>query len=109
MALFYRTAKLAINYMTFGMAHDLHGRGGFDIAAVALALGWTRTEEVMENFRKGVHTVEELEHTESVAYGGRAVVALATDPDVMTRTGRTLRTRDLALEYGFTDTDGRQP
>ncbi len=108
-ALFYRTSKIAINYLTFGMAHDLHKRGGFDIAAVALAPGWMRTEAVMENFRLGVHQRDELEGTESVEYIGRAVLALATDPDVLKKSGQTLRTRDLAPEYGFTDVDGRTP
>ncbi len=109
MALFYRTTKLAINYMTFGMAHDLHQRGGYPIAAIALAPGWTRTEEVMELFEQGVYTPQQLAETESVEYIGRAVVALATDPQVLQKTGRTLRVRDLAREYHFTDIDGRQP
>lgn len=108
-ALFYRTSKLAINYLTFGMAHDLRVRGGFDIAAVALAPGWMRTEAVMENFRSGLHQEAELEATESTEFVGRAVLALATDPDVMTKSGQTLRTRDLARAYDFTGVDGRQP
>ncbi len=107
-ALFYRTSKVTINYMTFGMAHDLR-KSGFNIAVVGLAPGWTRTEEVMANFEKGVHEPEELEQTESAEHVGRAVMALATDPGVMSKTGQTLRTRDVALEYGFTDVDGRQP
>jgi NAD(P)-dependent dehydrogenase (short-subunit alcohol dehydrogenase family) len=108
-ALFYRTAKLAINYLTFGMAHDLHRRGGYPIAVVGLAPGWMRTEAVMENFRSGLHGADELSRTESVEYIGQAVLALATDPDIMEKTGETLRVRDLARAYGFTDVDGRQP
>lgn len=109
MALFYRTTKLAINYMNFGMAHDLYQRSGYPIAVIALAPGWMRTEEVMEMFRKGVYTPDQLRETESTEYIGRAVVALATDPHVLDKSGKTLRTRDLAREYGFTDIDGRQP
>ncbi|MCC6443630.1 MAG: SDR family oxidoreductase [Armatimonadetes bacterium] len=40
---------------------------------------------------------------------GRAVAALASDPNVFIRTGQLLRAGDLAREYGFTDIDGRQP
>jgi hypothetical protein len=34
---------------------------------------------------------------------------LATDPDVMDKTGQMLHTRDLGREYGFCDIDGKQP
>ncbi|HSL46088.1 MAG TPA: SDR family NAD(P)-dependent oxidoreductase [Anaerolineales bacterium] len=102
-ALYYRTAKLAINYLTFGMAHDILQRGGYPIAVIGLAMGWMRTEPVMENFRQGLHPPEDLKQTDSVEYGGRAVLALATDPHVLEKTGRVFRVRDLAEEYGFED------
>jgi NAD(P)-dependent dehydrogenase (short-subunit alcohol dehydrogenase family) len=105
MALYYRTAKLAINYLTFGMAHDLYQRGGFPIAVVGLAMGWMRTEAVMENFRQGLNPLEQLQDTDSVEYGGRAVAALATDPRILQKTGKVFRVRDLAQEYGFEDVD----
>ena len=103
-ALYYRTAKLAINYLTFGMAHDIRARAGYPIAVIGLAMGWMRTEAVLKNFREGLHPVEALNHTDSVELGGRALLALATDPDVLQKTGQILRVRDLAQEYGFTDT-----
>ncbi len=102
-ALYYRTAKLAINYLTFGMAHDIYRRGGFPIAVIGLAMGWMRTEAVMENFRQGLHPAEELSQTDSVELGGRAVLTLATDPNILQKTGKTLRVRDLAREYGLED------
>jgi len=102
-ALYYRTAKLAINYLTFGMAHDILQRGGYPIPVIGLAMGWMRTEAVMENFRHGLRRTEELAQTDSVEIGGRAVLALATDPDVLQKTGKILRVRDLANEYGFED------
>lgn len=46
--------------------------------------------------------------TESPRYIGRAVVALASDPAAIERTGRVLRVGDLAREYGFACVDGRQ-
>lgn len=100
--LIYDVAKSAINRMAFGMARELKPHG---IVAVALAPGFMRTERVM-----AAHTEHpfDLNQTESPEYGGRAVVALAADPDIMHKTGQTLRVGDLAREYKFTDTDGRQ-
>lgn len=102
-ALYYRTAKLAINYLTFGMAHDIYQRGGYPIPVIGLALGWMRTEAVMENFRQGLHPAGDLAQTDSIEFGGRAVLALATDPDVLQKTGKIFRVRDMAQEYGFDD------
>lgn len=102
-ALYYRTAKLAINYLTFGMAHDIYQRGGYLIPVIGLALGWMRTEAVMENFRQGLHPAQELAQTDSIEFGGRAVLALATDPNVLKKTGKIFRVRDLAQEYEFED------
>lgn len=50
-----------------------------------------------------------LEHTESPEYLGRAIAALAADPDVLSRSGQVLTAGELAREYGFTDVDGSQP
>lgn len=110
-ALFYLAAKHTVNYLTFGMAHDLHQRSRYDITVVALAPGWMRTEAVMSNTFPHTlpATASMLKQTESVEYVGRAIVALATDPHVITKSGQTLRVRDLAREYGFTDVDCRQP
>ncbi len=107
-ALFYRTAKVTLNYLTFGMAHDLQ-RVGRSVAVLGVAPGWIRTEAIMEDVRSGKLAQHELEQTESTEYIGRAVLALATDSNVMAKSGQTLRTRDLAREYDFTDVDGRQP
>jgi NAD(P)-dependent dehydrogenase (short-subunit alcohol dehydrogenase family) len=104
-SLYYRTAKLAINYLTFGMAHDIYKRGGFPIPVIGLAMGWMRTEALMENFHQGLRRPEELAQTDSVEFGGRAVLALATDPNLLQKTGKILRTRDLAQEYGFGDVE----
>lgn len=107
-ALFYRTAKITLNYLTFGMAHDLK-QAGRGVAVLGVAPGWMRTEALLEDIRQGKIAQADLEQTESTEYIGRAVLALATDPDVIAKSGQILRTRDLAHEYGFTDVDGRQP
>ena len=97
----YDTAKAAVDRMAFGMAEELRQYG---IAALALYPGLTRTERV-ERFA----SPDELVNSESPRYAGRAIVALATDADVMERSGGAYKTGELAREYGFTDIDGRQP
>jgi hypothetical protein len=51
----------------------------------------------------------DLSNSESAEFTGRAVVALATDPDVLRHTGRVHVVADLAREYGLTDLDGTTP
>lgn len=97
---FYDVAKAAVNRLAFAMSHDLLP---FNIACVALTPGFMRTER---SLAAGIIT--DVSVTESTEYIGRAVVALATDPNVMAKTGMTLAVGDLAREYGFTDIDGRQ-
>lgn len=105
--LFYDLAKASMTRLAFGMAQELKPRG---VASVAVSPGWMRTEFVLAG-----HGTDEahwrdcpaLARTESTHYVGRAVAALAADPRIMDKTGRALRVGDLALEYGFTDIDGR--
>lgn len=44
---------------------------------------------------------------ESPHYIGRAICSLANDPDIHRKTGQILRVGDLAVQYGFTNLDGR--
>ena len=97
----YDIAKEAVDRMAFGMALELRQHG---IAALAIYPGLTRTERVMR-----YASAEELGTSESPRYAGRAIVALATDTEVMQRSGGAYKTGELALEYGFKDTDGTQP
>lgn len=101
--LYYDLAKAAVNRMTFGMARELRPH---NIAAVALAPGFVGTERVLAAFAGMGRKPDNLESPE---YAGRAVVALAGDKDIMAKAGRILTVGDLAIEYGFTDVDGRQP
>jgi NAD(P)-dependent dehydrogenase (short-subunit alcohol dehydrogenase family) len=99
----YDVSKAAIVRMIFGMAHELRPHG---VAAIALAPGFMRTERIMA--AHAAHPFD-LSWTESPEYLGRAVRALAEDERVMEKSGQVLTVGDLAREYGFTDTDGRQP
>lgn len=87
-ALYYRTAKLALNYMTSGMAHDLHRRGGYSIAVIGLAMGWMRTEAVMKNFDEHLHSPEELKQTDSVEYADALSLPLPPIHTLWTRPGK---------------------
>ncbi len=100
--LFYDVAKAAVNRLAFGMARELQSH---HVAVVALAPGFVGTERVLAAFAGAGRVPENLESPE---YIGRAVVALAADGNVMAKSGRVLTVGQLAVEYGFTDVDGRQ-
>ncbi|MFF4444407.1 SDR family oxidoreductase [Streptomyces sp. NPDC001502] len=110
---FYDMAKSAVIRLAVAQAAELRPHG---VAAVSLTPGFLRSEALLEHFgvteanwRDGAAKDPNFAHSETPAYLGRAVVALAADPDVMARTGRALATWDLYKEYGFTDADGTQP
>jgi NAD(P)-dependent dehydrogenase (short-subunit alcohol dehydrogenase family) len=105
--LFYDIAKAAMNRLAFAMAEELRPHG---VASLAVVPGWMRTEWVLASSKADESTWRdhpELARTESPRYVGRAVAALAGDPGVMARSGGIHRVGDLAVEYGFTDVDGR--
>jgi len=97
----YGVAKAATDKMTFDTSRELHESG---VAVVSLYPGLVRTEKVME-----AAAYLDLSNSESPQFIGRAVAALAADPDVMRKSGQVLVAAALALEYGFTDLDGKQP
>ncbi|WP_405443568.1 SDR family oxidoreductase [Streptomyces avidinii] len=110
---FYDMAKSAVIRLAVAQAAELRPHG---VAAVALTPGFLRSEAMLEHFgvteanwRDGAAGDPNFAHSETPAYLGRAVVALAADPDVIARTGRALATWDLHKEYGFTDADGSRP
>jgi dehydrogenase/reductase SDR family member 1 len=94
-------AKAATDRMASTMADRLREH---DVAVVALYPGLVRTEGVLK-WKEYL----DLSNSESSEFVGRAVAALATDPDVLDRTGDVLVVAELAREYGFTDVDGAQP
>jgi NAD(P)-dependent dehydrogenase (short-subunit alcohol dehydrogenase family) len=97
----YHIAKTATDRLAAEMAHDLRDEG---VATVSIYPGLVRTEGIM----KYAEYID-LSHSESPEYVGRAVVALAGDPDIHGKTGQHLWGCDLAREYNFTDIDGSQP
>jgi NAD(P)-dependent dehydrogenase (short-subunit alcohol dehydrogenase family) len=110
---FYDLAKSAVIRLAVAQAAELKPHG---VAAVAITPGFLRSEAVLEHFgvteanwHEGALMDPNFAHSETPAYLGRAVAALAADPGIMAKTGRALATWSLYEEYGFTDADGRQP
>lgn len=97
----YGVSKAATDKMTADMAVELRPYG---VTAVSLYPGLVRTEKVME-----AAPWLDLKNSESPEFIGRAVAALAADPNVIRYTGTVLLAASLAVEYGFTDIDGTTP
>jgi NAD(P)-dependent dehydrogenase (short-subunit alcohol dehydrogenase family) len=111
---FYDLAKTAVIRLAFAQGHELAPHG---CTAVALTPGWLRSEMMLEhyavteaNWREGAATNPHFAAiSESPRFVGRAVAALAADPDVHRRNGGSFSSGELAREYGFTDLDGSRP
>ena len=110
---FYDIAKWAVIRMGLALAEEI---GEYGCTAVALTPGWLRSEAMLEHFgvtedtwREGTRVDPHFAISESPAYVGRAVAALAADPDRARWNGRSLSSGGLAKVYGFTDADGSRP
>ncbi len=111
---FYDLAKTAVLRLAFVQGEELAPHG---CTAVALTPGWLRSEMMLENYgvteenwRDGAAVNPHFAAiSESPRFVGRAVVALASDPDLHRRNGGSFSSGGLAHEYGFTDLDGSQP
>jgi NAD(P)-dependent dehydrogenase (short-subunit alcohol dehydrogenase family) len=122
LSVFYDLAKTAVNRLAFAHGHELQPYGG---TAVAVTPGWLRSEMMLD-----IYGVTEADwqraldpdrggdlptappgfaQSESPRYVGRGVAAIAADPDRARWNQRSVSSAELALEYGFTDIDGRQP
>ncbi|MFO7698100.1 MAG: SDR family oxidoreductase [Anaerolineae bacterium] len=111
--LYYDLAKTSVNRMAWGLAQELEPHG---CTAVCLTPGWLRSEMMLDHFgvteanwRDAVEANPGFEESETPHFVGRAVAALAGDPDVHRWAGQSLSSLELAREYGFTDLDGSQP
>ncbi|MGW4532716.1 SDR family NAD(P)-dependent oxidoreductase [Nocardia sp. NPDC004340] len=111
----YGVGKTAVDRLTADMAHDLEGTG---TTAVSIWPGIVNTEllQMVPADAQGRRLVTlpgegtfDLDQAETPHFAGRAVTALAADPDRLARTGKAWKVADLAEAYGFTDIDGRVP
>jgi NAD(P)-dependent dehydrogenase (short-subunit alcohol dehydrogenase family) len=110
---FYDLAKTAANRMGWAHAKDLAPYGA---TSVSLTPGWMRSEMMLEHFgvrednwRDAIANVPHFAISETPRFVGRAVAALAADPDRARWNGASLSSGSLAQVYGFTDLDGSRP
>jgi NAD(P)-dependent dehydrogenase (short-subunit alcohol dehydrogenase family) len=110
---FYDLAKASIIRLAFAQSKDLEPHGA---TAVALTPGWLRSEMMLDAFKVTEATwrdaLEFQPHfviSESPRFVGRAVAALAADPDRQRHNGASLSSGSVAQMYGFTDVDGSRP
>jgi NAD(P)-dependent dehydrogenase (short-subunit alcohol dehydrogenase family) len=110
---YYDLAKTAPNRMAFALGEELRDAG---CTAVSLTPGFLRSEQMLdhfgvreENWRDAIAKDPHFAISESPAFVGRAVAALAADPAKERWSGRSLSSGQLAKEYGFDDVDGSRP
>ncbi len=110
---FYDLAKATVNRMAFALGHELQPHGA---TAVSVTPGWLRSEAMLDayqvtesNWLDATKISSHFAISESPAFVGRAVVALAQDPDVARWNGKSASSGELAKVYGFTDLDGSRP
>jgi NAD(P)-dependent dehydrogenase (short-subunit alcohol dehydrogenase family) len=111
--LFYDLVKASVIRLAMAMAWELRRR---NVTALALTPGFLRSESMLEgfgvtedNWRDGARKDPNFIASESPLFVGRAVAALAADPEVGKRSGGVFSSWGLAREYGFTDADGSRP
>jgi NAD(P)-dependent dehydrogenase (short-subunit alcohol dehydrogenase family) len=111
--LFYDLIKVTVNRLALSMAEELHRHG---VAAVAVSPGFLRSEQMLDHFgvteanwRDGAKKDPHFIASETPFFVGRAVAALAADPNVMAKSGGVYASWTLSDEYGFTDVDGNRP
>jgi NAD(P)-dependent dehydrogenase (short-subunit alcohol dehydrogenase family) len=112
-SMFYDMIKVAITRLGKVLSEEVQPHG---VTSVSLTPGFLRSEAVLEHFgvgeanwREGIAQDKWFAISETPRYIGRAVVALAADPDVSRWSGQALSSGQLAKHYGFTDVDGSQP
>jgi NAD(P)-dependent dehydrogenase (short-subunit alcohol dehydrogenase family) len=110
---FYDLVKISVIRLAFDLAEELRGRG---VTALAVTPGFLRSEAMLQHFgvseanwRDAAAKDPHFIASETPFYVGRAVAALAADPDVGQKAGRAFSSGKLAAEYGFTDLDGSEP
>ena len=108
-----QTVKLGLKGLAINMATELKPHG---VAAVAITPGFLRSEAMLErhgvteaNWRDAGKQDSNFLVSETPLFVGRAIAALAADPDVMRHTGQLLSSWELSREYRFTDADGSRP
>jgi len=111
--LFYDLVKMSVIRLAMAMAYELRKT---DIAAVAVTPGFLRSEAMLNrfgvteaNWREAGKKEPDFLHSETPLFVGRAIAALAADPEVKKKSGQVFSSWNLSDEYGFADADGSRP
>lgn len=111
--LFYDLVKSTVIRLAVGQAEDFRPH---DVAVIAISPGFLRSEAMLDrfgvteaNWKTAVEQDPHFAYSETPHYLGRAIAAIAADPDKMQLTGRATATWELFERYRFTDVDGTQP
>ena len=116
--LFYDLLRTSLVRLASGLAEELAGKG---VTALSITPGFMRTETVLDHFEATEDNWREVAETNAAAkrfllsasetpcFVGRAIAALAADPDVSAKSGGLFSSWGLSEEYGFADVDGRRP
>jgi NAD(P)-dependent dehydrogenase (short-subunit alcohol dehydrogenase family) len=111
--LYYSLAKISAIHLASAMGEELKPH---HITALSLSPGFLRSEAMLDHFgvteanwRDAAKIDPHFIMSETPFYTGRAVAALAADPNVSSKHGRICTTWELSDEYGFHDVDGRRP
>ncbi|KAE9133860.1 hypothetical protein PF010_g2682 [Phytophthora fragariae] len=111
--LYYSLAKISAIHLATAMAEELRP---YNVTALAVTPGFLRSEQMLDHFgvqeENWMDAVKQDPHyaeSETPYFLGRGIAALAADPHVMEKSGKTFGSWQLSDEYGFTDVDGRKP
>ncbi|MDP4095402.1 SDR family oxidoreductase [Paenibacillus sp. P96] len=115
--LYYSLAKVSVIHLAAAMAEELRS---YNTAAISVTPGFLRSEEMLDHFRvteqnwqdavhSGIPDAEHFGQSETPYLLAQGVAALAADPEIMSKSGKTLASWELSDEYGFVDVDGRKP
>jgi NAD(P)-dependent dehydrogenase (short-subunit alcohol dehydrogenase family) len=109
----YDLVKTTIIRLAFLWAQETKGRG---ITSIAVTPGFLRSESMLahfgvteENWRDAIEKSPPFAESETPLFVGRAVAALANDPNVAEKNGRVFASWDLGDEYNLVDADGARP
>lgn len=109
----YSLAKISVIHLAEGMAADLRPYG---VSSVAVTPGFLRSEQMLDyfgvqesNWRDAAQTDPHFLMSETPYYLARGVAALAADPNLPAKSGKTFTSWGLSDEYGIEDVDGSRP
>jgi NAD(P)-dependent dehydrogenase (short-subunit alcohol dehydrogenase family) len=102
----YGAHKASLDKFAADMAVDF---APFGVAVVSIWMGAVLTQRVMQIMESDPQLAFLDDIGESPEFTGHIIAALASDPKIMSRSGRTVIGAEVARHYGITDRDGRQP